>query len=244
MIQLVIFAGQSNLGLGMSTATLPDHLKGGAIPNTYMFTSASTYWGGVVPGTETVFPNNPGTWGAADQFAYNFHQTRPDDILLVVEVGHGSTGIAADPNALDWSPASHGEMFDLTEATLARALAALAVPAPAVSAVFFVGLETDATDAAKAAHAGENLDALTDAIRDRLMHDPNGHIGMTRISDTPVLAYNQAVREAVWSADQADDNLSTFKTVGLERQADNLHDAASAHVAIGDAFSGMFEAWL
>ena len=33
---------------------------------------------------------------------------------IVVFGATGSTGLAADPDGLDWSPNSEGEMFDLT----------------------------------------------------------------------------------------------------------------------------------
>lgn len=111
----VLFVSQSNIGLGMSAATLPEHLKS-PIYGTYTFTSSSTHWGVTTPGTHNALPNTPGTWGSPEEFAYNFRAAHPDTPLLMIEVSKGSTGIAEDPNAMDWSPNSDGEMFDLAEA--------------------------------------------------------------------------------------------------------------------------------
>jgi hypothetical protein len=243
----VVFAAQSNIGLGMSTGTLPDHLIG-PIPNTYAFYSTSNYWGAVDPGHGNALPNTPGTWGAAEEFAFDFHRDHPDTPLLMIEVAKGSTGVAADPHALDWSPSSPGEMFDLTTTTIAKAFAAYEAatgePAPKVSATIFLGMETDATDQTKAAAAHEDLTGLVSAIRDQWMHDADGHVIISRIGDDPVLPFNLAVRQAQWLADQEDPNLDSVKTVGMERQPDHLHWAASTHVAVGDAVEHLFSGWL
>lgn len=242
----VLFITQSNIGYGMSAATLPDHLKA-PILGTYTFTSTSTHWGVTTPGTHNALPNTPGTWGSPEQFAYNFHAAHPDTPLLMIEVSKGSTGVAQDAGAYDMSPNSDGELFDLTEETIARAMAeferATGMAAPKLSATFIIGMETDATTAEKAAGAHGNLTGLVDAVRDRLMGDPDGFVGITRIGDEATLPFNLAVRQAQWMVDQEDDHLLSFKTVGLDRQDDDLHWAASTHQAVGHGFSSMFEEW-
>lgn len=247
MATLVVIAGQSNaLGFGMSLATLPGHLSA-PNPNAYIFSAGGQYWGQLQPGVNTGTPTNPQAWGPEAQFAYDFGLSHPGETLLIVKSAKGSTGLAQDASALDWWPSSSGEMFDLTDAAIDAARAAYQVaqgsPAPEVSAVFFMGMEADALDAAKAAAAAGNLPPFLAAIRSEWMDDPSGYVAMGRISDSASLPHSLDVRVAQWSADQADTNLATFKTIGFGMQADTVHYDAAGHVSLGSAFHTAFDGW-
>lgn len=238
---LVVIAGQSNaLGYGMNLSTLPSNL---VAPNPKAYIFGGTYWGGLQPGVNTGTANNPQAWGPEAEFAYRFGLAHPTDTLLLVKSAHGSTGLAEDPNALDWSPDSVGEMFDLTDAVIdaARAayMAATGKVAPGVSAVFWMQGETDATNPTSAAAYGAHLIDFLAAARSEWMGDANGYIGLGRITDTAG-AYSLDVRQAEWSVDQADANLESFKTIGYAMQSDGVHYAAGGQIALGDGF---YEGW-
>lgn len=224
---IVNFSGQSNNG----------YLNNGPVnykpdPLTYVWDNVHHYAVQMQPGVNIGMPNDPTTWGSQVTFAQDFRAHHPDEVLLIVNTFKGSTGVAEDPNQYDWSPNSHGEMFDFATATV-QEVTSLYGP---LDAVFFMGMETDATDPQKAADALNNLQGLVTAIRDEWgVQD----IVMGRISATG--AYSQQVREAQWQADQLDPHLSTFKTIGLELRPDGLHYGSTAYEAMGHQF---YESWV
>ena len=247
MTTLAISAGQSNdLGFGNDLASLPAHLVL-PNPNAYIFNSGGQYWGLLMPGVNTGTPTNPQAWGPEAQFAYEFGLAHPGEILLIVKSAKGGTGLALDSVEIDWNPASTGEMFDLTDGAIDAARAAFQAangfPAPPVSAVLFMGMETDAMTASKAAAAEANLSDFIAAVRDRWMDDPGGKIVMGRITDSAALPHNFDVRVAQWSVDQADADLLTFKTIGFGVQADTIHYDAAGQVSLGSAFYAAFDGW-
>ena len=249
MIYLAVFAGQSNaLGYGMSTATLPSPLQGADLGQTYIWGGGygARYWGVMQPGVNTGNENEPQAWGPEVQFAYDFHQAHPDDVLLIVKVALGSTGLAPDPAALDWSPSTH-ELFDLTTANINRAraafMAAQGTEAPQASVVFWMQGETDAGTPEGAAAYHDNLTEFLAHVRSDWMHDPTGKVVAARITDAPALNHNLTVRQAQWQVDQEDENLVTFKTIGFGMQPDLIHYGAGGHVALGHADYAAFDGW-
>lgn len=237
-MQLVVFAGQSNaLGFGMTQATLPAHFAGFNFGQTYIWSDLG-YWGVLQPGVNTGTPANPQAWGPEAQFAYNFRQDHPDEILLIVKSAKGSTSLAAQPGAIDWSPGSAGEMFDLTTERIAAARASIGAPDPA--AVFWMQGENDALSGADASAYAANLTEFLAAVRADWMHDPAGYVGLGRIGDSPALTYGLAVRQAQWQLDQVDASAESFKTIGFAMQADGIHLAAGGQVSLGD---GYYDNW-
>jgi hypothetical protein len=228
--KLIVVAGDSNaVGYG------PTDYTPGPVGGVYIF--GGTYWGGYVPGVNSGTTNLPAAWGPEYEIANRFHAENPDDVLLIVKSAKGSTPLAADPNVLDWSVASQGEMFDLTTAKIDAARAEFARifgEAPEVSAVFFVSGPNDSYDLARADAYEHGLTNLFTAIRAEWMHDENGYIGFNRMTEAG--PYNQTVRVAQWSVDQADANAESFKTIGFGMQADGIHYDTAGRVALGDAF--------
>lgn len=238
-MQLVVFAGQSNMvGFGMTLASLPAHLAGFNYGQTYIWSDALGCWGVLQPGVNTGTPANPQAWGPEVQFAHAFRLANPDAVLLIVKSAKGSTGLAQDPAVPDWSPASDGELFDLTAERIAAARASIGAPAP--EAVFWMQGENDALTAAPAAAYADNLAAFLAAARAEWMGDSAGYVGLARIGDGAALPHSLAVRQAQWQVDQADASAESFKTIGFDLQADGIHLAAGGQVQLGQSF---FDAW-
>lgn len=250
MIHFIVLAGQSNAaGHGMTAATLPANLDAFDFGQTFIWGGAYgvPYWGVYDPGHNSGDSDAPGAWGLEAELLRGIRLAHPDDTLLVVRMAFGSTGLAADPAAMDWSPASSGELFDFTTATIERARTAFTratgEAAPRPDAVVWMQGEQDATSAASAAAYHDNLQALLTEVRSDWMHDPAGKVIAPRIGDSPAMAHAAAVRVGEWQADQEDANLATFKTIGFTMQADGLHYGADGHVAIGAAAYGIWEEW-
>jgi hypothetical protein len=249
MIYLAIFAGQSNaLGFGMSAATLPSPLQSADLGQTYIWGAnyGVRYWGAMQAGVNTGNSDAPQAWGPEVQFAYDFRQAHPNDVLLIVKVALGSTGLAADPAELDWSPSTH-ELFDLTTANINRARAAFTAAqgteAPLPSVVFWMQGEADAGTQASAGAYRDNLTDFLAHVRSDWMHDPAGKVVAPRITDSPWLNHNLTVRQAQWLVDQEDDNLVTFKTIGFEMQPDLIHYGPDGYTAIGSGYYTAFNNW-
>lgn len=170
-------------------------------------------------------------------FAAAFRTAHPDDTLLIVKQASGTTGLAKDAAAADWSPESRRELFDFMALTLGRAQRGYAAwtgqPEPKVSAVVWMQGEEDARDAAKAAAYEQNLTAFLAETREIWMHDPDGKVIAGRIGESPLLPHNADVRLAQWRVDQADPNFATFPTKDFAMQPDGLHYAADGYVEIG-----------
>ena len=235
----VVFAGQSNaLGFGMSRATLPPEYAA-PDPLTWIWSNAGGHFEILEPGFNTGTPANPEAWGPEVAFAHDFRLTHPDELLIIVKSVKGSTGLAQTDAALDWSPASVGEMFDLTAGRIAAARAAAGEPA--VDAVFIVQGEQDGFDLGAAQAYGANLTSWLDAIRAEWMGDEQGRVALAEISH----AHEgfELVRQAQAQVAAADPFVDAIDAGWLPLQDDGLHYAAASHVAMGDEFFGLYETW-
>jgi hypothetical protein len=163
----------------------------------------------------------------------------PGDVLWIDKVAKGSTGLAADAGQLDWSPTSHGEMFDAATASAEAARANLAGTPYAFAqwdAALWMQGETDATDAGKAASYAADVRGLIGAAR--TAWDVEQFV-VGRIGDSAALPYSLAVRDAEWNLDNGDApvaDVHSFKTIGFSMQADGLHYDAGGQLALGQAF--------
>lgn len=200
-------------------------------------------WNYMRPGVNTGTLANPAAWGAEVEIANRWLADHPDGVLWIVKVAKGSTGLAEDPLALDWSPHSHGEMFDIATAAINAARHNLDGGGHAFAqwdVLDWMQGETDAQDAAKADAYGLNVrEFITDARAGWAVED----VAVARITDTAG-PYSLAVRNAQWNLDNGDDPLAdvhSFKTIGFAMAPDHLHYAPEGQIALGDAF---FDAWL
>lgn len=234
----VIFAGQSNaLGFGMDGSTLPGEY-GKPDPLTMIWSQRAAAYEVMQPGVNTGTPGQPQAWAAEVAFARAFRQANPKEPLYIVKSAKGSTGLAADPQRLDWSPNSAGEMFDATagQVTAARAQAGW----PGVDAVFIVQGEQDASQEAWARDYERNMADWFAAIRSRWMDDPDGEIFFARVGEE--LTHAELVGRAQALGDAADPHARSVETAAFPRQADRLHYSAVAHLQVGQAFGRLFEA--
>jgi hypothetical protein len=227
MTRVIVKIGQSNtLGEGMTHETLPTYLIA-PNPHAFIFTQASSYWGALSPSENTGTTNRPEAWGSVAQEAYRFGLENPNETILFVQIAKGSTGIVENPDALDWSPRSRGEMFDLAEATIARALAALEITTDGIDAVEILGGESDSFDYRLAHDFDRGLSDLVDAARGWIK--PEGQVIVAQINDT--LPYSHIVNDAIRS------QAYTFDSSDFELQSDGLHYNANGHIAIGNGFA-------
>lgn len=227
---LVVVAGQSNaLGFGVKPAELP---AGSARPDPYTFILTNGHFDVMEPGVNTGTSANPTAWGPEVQYARDFRATHPGELLFIVKVVKGSTGLAADPDHADWSPHSRGELFDEAAAAIAKAKAIVHLP---VHSVLWMQGEEDATDAAKAgAYLGNEADLFAH-IRTAWGDDATKII-VGRIGAETGLPFADQVREAQDSADVLDPAAKTISTDGLPLQDDHLHLNGAGELALGDAF--------
>lgn len=246
MTKVFVFAGDSNaVGFGMNLSTVPAGLT---LPNAnaFIFNAGGSYWGQLTPGVNTGTASNPQAWGPEAQFAYAFGQAYPGETLLIIKIAKGSTPLALDSVAVDWSPDSVGEMFDLATSTIADARTAFAnaqgYPAPPIDAVMWVGGPNDSFSATRAADYDDNLTDLFAAIRAEWMGQTDGEIVYSRMTDdTAVMPFNLDVRVAQWAVDQADPDAASFKTIGYGLAPDHIHYDATGYVQLGQ---GLFDTWL
>ena len=196
-------------------------------------------WNYMRPGVNTGMPANPTAWGPEVEIANRWLADNPTGNLWIVKVAKGSTGLAEDAGQLDWSPNSTGEMFDkATTATHAAHdnLNGSPYQFGNYDALMWMQGETDATDATKAAAYNANL---TDFLAEARFDWSVTEVFAGRITDSPALPDNLAVRVAQWDVDIADAHLETFKTIGLGMQPDQIHYAD--HIGLGDKF---YDAWV
>lgn len=227
---LVVVAGQSNaLGFGLTPAELPDYART-PDPRVQIWTPHG--FETLRAGTNTGTPANPAAWGPEVAFAHAWRAAHPRERLYLVKSVKGSTSLAADPQALDWSPASRGELFDRTTQAVAEARAASGL---AVSTILWMQGETDAGDAARSAAYARNLEALLRAMR-RTWSDGRARIVVARIGEGPALPYATVVRAAEAEAAGRDTSAAVVETGGLPLQPDGLHLAAAGEMALGTAF--------
>ena len=235
----MVFAGQSNtVGFGMSVESLPatDRVTD---PLTLIWNNGTNAFEVMTPAVNTDTPGCPGAWGPEVGFAEAFRQTHPGEVLYIVKSAKGSTGLAANPEGVDWSPRSEGELFDLTTARVQDARASAG--GAGVDSVFLFQGEEDAFDAAAAQAYGANLAAWIAAIRAEWMGDPEGQVDFGRINDSG--PYFETVRWAQVMVDQTDSHAASFDTYDYQMQADDMHYAAQSYVRIGENFHSMYEGW-
>ena len=180
------------------------------------------------PGVNTGGPNTPQAWGPEVEFVRRWRADHPGQRLYLVKAAKGSTGVAPDPSAWDWSPASRGEQYDLATAQVQAAKAQL--PDLERVVVLWIGGENDTVSPAKAAAHERSLSALFARMRsDWWIAGPT--IVMARIADE-------------WDAGgpvrAAQTKLGGFSTDAMSMQPDGAHLSAAGQVQLGGAF---YEAW-
>lgn len=155
----------------------------------------------------------------------------------MVKYARGETGLAADPAARDWSPASRGDLWDAASAEIDAAKAALAAQglAPQVRSVMWMQGETDAESPAKSQAYAANLAAFIAQVRAR-WGDGDTVVQLGEI-DRPGKTGWETVREAQARAAAQDRNTTLTDTDPFERQAsDGVHLTAQGQVRLGDGF--------
>ncbi len=233
---MIIVAGQSNaLGYTLGAADLPPHL---AAPGpAKIWSPQARAFVPLQPAANTGAPNNPQTWGPEAQFAYRWRQDHACAPLYVVKYARGETGLAPDPAARDWSPSSHGDLWDAASAEIDAAKAVLAAQglAPRVRAVLWMQGETDAQSPAKSRAYAANLAAFVAQVRAR-WGDADTIVQIGQI-DRPGPAGWDAVRQAQAQVAGGDAKTTLTDTDPFERQpADGVHLTASGQVRLGDGF--------
>jgi hypothetical protein len=235
----IILAGQSNV-LGFANSGLAPYM---ATDRVQIWTDTNDdgvgdAWNFMQPGLNTGTPANPGVWGSEVGFAKAWLAANTDGVLWINKLAKGGTALAADPEQLDWSPESRGEMFDNASAALRAAKLSLAGTMWAFDSWDLLAWgqgETDATDPGKAAAYGDNLHDFVQHARDDWGVED---IALMRIGGQP--AHSLAVRTAQWAIDQEDPHIASFRTIGLPTRPDAIHYDAAGHLAVG---RGFFDAW-
>ncbi len=234
----VIEAGQSNAVTFNNTGPAPYVVN----DLTYIWNDTQHWWEVMRPGVNTGTPNNPTTWGPEVGFANAFRAEHPTEVLAFVKSAMGSTGIAPLPNAEDWSPASHGEMFDKTTAMVARAMAQFGGPQATHPTVLFVGGETDATYEAGMLGFRDNLLTLVAGMKSQWGAD---HIEVAAVHDVPELPYNEGVRWGAFNVAATDDHVEAYQTSGgaFTLLPDHVHFDAQGALEVGKAGYGATDTW-
>ncbi|WP_310541734.1 type I secretion C-terminal target domain-containing protein [Phenylobacterium sp.] len=237
---LVVFAGQSNMGVYGTDASNISSLWSQS-PLTQIWNQTTQTFEELRPGVNTGYAGAPNGWGPEVAFAIDMRAVHPGETLYIVKSVAGGTQLAQDTGLYhaDWSPMSSGELFDQTTQMISQASAAAGGLRPA--AVFFGQGEEDANYQATAQAYGGNLTAFFSAVRADWLQDPNGKIGFFAIGTSPLYAAD--VRAGQLSVDQADANALSFDAAGLPLQADGLHLAAEGVNTSGDNFFQIFQSW-
>src|SRR4051812_43456927 len=89
-------------------------------PRTLIWNDQAGTWDVMLPGQNTGYGSYSHAWGPEVQFAQDFHAQFPNEVLRIVKMVAGGTGLAMNNGAYvsDWSPQSSGELFDATAATI------------------------------------------------------------------------------------------------------------------------------
>jgi hypothetical protein len=237
-VGFVVFAGQSNMGgVGQDASTLPAAWR--PDPLTFIWNEPAAAWQPMQPGVNTGYAELTQTWGPEVQFAIDFRAEHPGEPLYIVKDVAGGTLLSANGGSMDWSPTSHGELFDQAAQIIQRAGAALGGAPP--TALFWGQGEQDASYPEAAAGYGQNLAQFFTAVRSEWLHDPNGKIGFFRIGTS--FGYADQVRAAELKVDQADPNAESFDAAGFPQQADAVHYTNVGLDQVGDAFYQLYRAW-
>lgn len=239
MTALFIAGGQSEMvGFGLTLADVPAHLQG---PMTGAMIWTSSGWQAVQAGINTGTAANPQAWASWVEFAWRWTQDHPGETAYFVLSAKGSTGLAADPSALDWSPSSSGEMFAATTATVAAAKASLAGMGVSthVDGILWDQGQTDAASAAAASAYEANLTGFFGAAR-TAWAEPTSAMVYGRVSSASGFPYGSQVQTAQANVDAADGNATSISSDAFGLQPDNIHYNASGQVAEGN---GLYDAW-
>lgn len=230
----VAFAGQSNMvGFNVTRADL-DALGWHNDPRTFIWNNQTSHFEVMDPTVNT----NAFSWGPAVGFAMDFRLHHPDTPLYIVQTAAGQTSLAQNLNAFDdWSPASHGEMFDKMTERVAAASAALG--GKTLDAVFVDQGETDGTDQTAAAQYEPHLFDFLAAVRDRWMHNANGYVGWARVPDSSTFWHQ--VNDAQAAVDAQTAHTDSFDTLDVHRQDDGIHYAPDGLLVVGHRFEDLFE---
>jgi len=231
---LIVVAGQSNaLGFGLTAQDLPAHLR--------LVDERVQIWTGTAfvpmdPGANTGTLGNPGAWGPEVEFAYRWRQDHADETLYIVKSAKGSTGLAADPAQLDWSPATR-ELFATTESMVSSAESYLGEP---LSGVLWMQGEQDATSSMKAENYQSNLLSLFEEVRLEwgAVSTP---ILFGRISNKADFAFEDLVRTAQDTISESDSNAAAANTDEFGMQIDQIHYSSEGQQALGLALYELFE---
>ena len=238
----IILAGQSNalgyLNTGPAPYTPTTRVQIWALqPN------GSYQWNYMLPGSNTGTPANPTVWGPEVAFANKWLAQHPFGNLWIVKSAKGSTGLAEDAGLgiQDWSPDSVGELFDTTTSMVTAAKNNLVGSQYAFSeydGLLWMQGEQDATSqvTANAYHAN-----LVEFIAEARASWFVERVVIGRITESPNLAYDEAVRIAQWQVFMEDPEAPSFKTTGFGMQEDLIHYDAAGHIRLGSSF---YDAWI
>lgn len=226
----IIIAGDSNALGYLNNGPAPYE------PTAQVQIWTGTAWNYMQPGVNTGTPANPQAWGPEVQEANDWLAVHAGDgshlwIVKDAETVKGSTTLA-----VDWNPAI-GALYASTTHAVNAAMHNLDGTQFAFDRydALEVGLgENDAVNHAWASAYATNLTSFISAARED-WHVTN--VIMNRINDqVGAPEDNLAVRVAQFGVDQADDHVSSFKTIGFEMQPDQLHYDATGQIALGHGF--------
>jgi Ca2+-binding RTX toxin-like protein len=238
--QLVVFAGQSNMGVyGTDPSTVTSRWSPDAL--TQIWNPTANKFEAMHPGVNTGYGGQPNGWGPEVEFAIDFRAAHPSVTLYIVKSVAGGTQLAQDtaPFHADWSPLSSGELFDQTTQMIHAASSAAGGILP--NAVYFGQGEEDANTQANAQAYGTNLTNFFSAVRSTWLQNSTGKIGFFEIGTSP--PFSAQVRSAQLGVDQADANAASFDSSTLPLQADGLHFATAGVNTEGDDFFQMYQSW-
>jgi hypothetical protein len=150
---LVALIGQSN-ALGWTNNGPAPY-----VPTAQVMILVGDHFEVMQPGVNTGTKADPKMWGPEVGLALEWTQNTTAT-LYIVKVGAGETGLALNPDRLDWSPDSTGEMFDRAQAavTIGQNLTGLTL-----SATFMQQGETDAYGQGTAEAYADNLAGFAQA---------------------------------------------------------------------------------
>jgi hypothetical protein len=197
-------------------------------------------WNYMLPGYNTGTPANPRCWGPEVQFANRWLQANPSGNLWICKTAKGSTALAAGVG-VDWSPESTGEEYSIATTMINAARHNLDGSPYAFSqwdGVLWMQGEQDALTQATANAYQANLeDLITHARADWAV----SRFVVGRITDSPNLPYNLAVRQAQWAVPLEMADVISFKTIGFAMREDLIHYSDVGHFQLGNAF---YDAWV
>lgn len=233
MAALIAVTGQSlALGFGVTGAELPADYQ--PSPLVQILTPRGLEM--MVPGVNTGTPNNPQAFGIEVGIAMDWVRDHPVEPLYIVKEAFGSTGIAADPNARDWSPSSVGDLFDLTTAAVERAKALTGLP---LATIYWVqGHEDARTAAAAGAYAPNLADEFSHMRAD--WGDRGTPIVFSELPSNTGLPFADQVRAAQEAVAIADARDYLVSGDGLALQADAIHPTGAGEIALGERLYGAY----